>query len=90
MTGFLAADGGAKLLAGQWCVAEEKIRTRVSHQRLHGIEGLRAKRNTYSARYKLPVRSHQDIEQLSSRQVAAIYNIRNPKRLGVHPPKLVQ
>ncbi len=36
---FLAGDGGAKLLARQWSVPEEKIRTWVSHDRLHGIDG---------------------------------------------------
>ena len=30
---FLAGDGGAKLLARQWSVPEEKIRTWVSHYR---------------------------------------------------------
>ena len=35
---FLAGEGGAKLLARQWSVPEEKIRTWVSHYRLHGIE----------------------------------------------------
>ena len=74
---FLAGDGGAKLLARQWSVPEEKIRTWVSHYRIHGIEGLRPKRSTYSAQFKLQVLSHQDREQLSSRQVAAIYDIRN-------------
>jgi transposase len=28
---FMAGDGGAKLLARQWSVAEEKIRTWVNH-----------------------------------------------------------
>lgn len=35
---FLAGDGGAKLLARQWSVHEAKIRTWVSHDRLHGID----------------------------------------------------
>ena len=54
-------------------VPEEKVRTWVSHYRLHGIDGLRPKRSTYSAQFKLQVLSHQDREQLSSRQVAAMY-----------------
>lgn len=41
---FLAGEGGAKLLARRWKVPEEKIRTWVSHYRLHGIGGLRPKR----------------------------------------------
>ena len=64
---FLAGQGGAKLLARRWSVPEEKIRTWVSHYRLHGIDGLRLKRSSYSAKFKLQVLSHQDREQLSSR-----------------------
>ena len=70
---LLAGDGGAKLLAQSWSVPEEKIRTWINHYRLHGIDGLRPKRSIYSAQFKLQVLSHQDREQLSSRQVAAVY-----------------
>ena len=76
-------EGGAKLLARRWSVSEEKIRTWVSHYRLHGVDGWRPKRSTYSAQFKLQVLSHQDHEQLSSRQVAAIYDIRNPNQVVV-------
>ena len=85
---FLAGEGGAKLLARQWSVPEEKIRTWVSHYRLHGIDGLRPKRSTYSAQFKLQVLSHQDREQLSCRQVAAIYDIRNSNQVVVWRRKL--
>jgi transposase len=85
---FLGGDGGAKLLARQWSVPEEKIRTWVSHFRLHGIDGLRPKRSKYSAQFKLQVLSHQDREQLSSRQVAAIYDIRNPNQVVTWRRKL--
>ena len=80
---FLAGEGGAKLLARRWSVPEEKIRTWVSHYRLHGVDGLRPKRSAYSAQFKLQVLSHQDREQLSSRQVAAVYDIRNPNQVVV-------
>ncbi len=80
---FLAGDGGAKLLARRWCVPEEKIRTWVSRYRLHGINGLLPKRSSYSAKFKQEVLSHQDREQLSSRKVAAIYDIRNPNQVVV-------
>ena len=80
---FLAGHGGAKLLSRQWSVPEEKIRTWVSHFRLHGIAGLRPKRSAYSEDFKLQVLSHQDREQLSSRQVAAVYDIRNPNQVVV-------
>lgn len=88
VTSFLAGDGGAKLLARRWSVPEEKVRTWVSHYRLHGIAGLQPKRSAYSAQFKLEVLSHQDREQLSSRQVAAIYDIRNPNQVVVWRRKL--
>ena len=80
---FLAGEGGAKLLSRQWSVPEEKIPTWVSHYRLHGLNGLRPKRSAYSEQFKLQVLSHQDREQLSSRQVAAVYDIRNPNQVVV-------
>ena len=80
---FLAGEGGAKLLARRWSVPEEKIRTWVSHYQLHGIAGLQPKRSVYTAHFKLQVLSHQDRERLSSRQVAAIYDIRNPNQVVV-------
>ena len=48
---------------------------------MHGIDRLRPKRSAYSAQFKLQVLSHQDCERLSSRQVAAVYDIRNPKQV---------
>ena len=80
---FLAGEGGAKLLARRWSIPEEKIRTWVIHYHLHGIDGLRPKRSAYSAQFKLQVLAHQDREQLSSRQVAALYDIRNPNQVVV-------
>lgn len=46
---FLAGEGGAKMLARQLSVSEEKIRTWVSRYRLHGIDGLRPERSAHSA-----------------------------------------
>ncbi len=65
---FLAGEGGAKLLARRWSVSESKIRTWVSHYRVHGIDGLRPKRSAYSTQFKQQVLSHQDREKLSSRR----------------------
>jgi transposase len=85
---FLDGNGGPKLLARQWSVPEEKIRSWVSHYRLHGIDGLKPKRSKYSTQFKLQVLSHQDCEQLSNRQVAAVYDIRNPNQVVVWRRKL--
>lgn len=54
---FLAGEGGAKLLARQWSVPEDKIRRWVNHFRSHGIDGLRPKRSSYSEQFKLQVLS---------------------------------
>ncbi|MFM9425911.1 transposase [Variovorax sp. GrIS 2.14] len=70
-------------MARRWNVPEEKIRTWVSRYRLHGIDGLHPKRSADSSEFKLEVLSHQDRERLSSRRVAAIYNIRNPNQVVV-------
>ena len=80
---FLAGEGGAKLLARRWSLPEEKVHIWVSHYRLHGTDGLRPKPSAYSAQFKLQVLSQQDREQLSSRQVAAVYHIRNPYQVVV-------
>jgi transposase len=80
---FLAGEGGAKLLARRWSVPEVKIRTWVSHYRLHGLAALQPKRGAYTADFKLQVLTHQDRDRLSSRQVAAIYDIRNPNQVVV-------
>ena len=80
---FLAGDGGAKLLARRCSVTEEKFRTCVNHYRLHGLDGLQPKRSVYSEQLKLQVLSHQDREQLSSRQVAAIHDSRNSNQVVV-------
>lgn len=87
---FLAGDGVAKLLARRWAVPEEKIRTWVSHYRQHGVAGLAPKRSAYSAEFKLQVLDYQDREQLSNRQVAAIYDIRNANQVAVWRQKVAR
>lgn len=77
----IAGGGGAKLLGRKHGVSEEKVRTWVSRFRLHGEAGLSAKRSVYSTDFKLEVLYRQEREQLSSRQVAALYDIRNPNQV---------
>ena len=55
----------------------------MSHYRLHGLDVLRPKRSAHSQQFKSQVLCHQDREQLSSRQVAAVYDIRNPTQAVV-------
>jgi len=52
-----------------------------SHYSLHGVDGLRPKRSTYSVQFKLLAGT--DREQRSSHQVAAFYDIRNPNQVVV-------
>ena len=87
---FLEGNNGAKLLTRRSSLPEEKICTWVSHYRLHGIAGLRPKRSAYRVQFKLQGLSHQDRERLSSRQVAAIYDIRNSNQVVVWRGNLVQ
>ena len=83
MNSFVAGEGGAKLLARRWNVPEEKIRTWVSCYRPHGVSGLRPKRSINSSEFKQQVLCHQDCGRLSSRQLSAIYDIRNPNQVVV-------
>jgi transposase len=85
---FLAGEGGAKLLARRRSLPEEEIRSRVSRYRPYGIACLRPKRSAYSAHFMLRVLSHHDRENLSSRQVAAVYDMRNPNQAVVWRCKL--
>ena len=59
---FVAGEGGAKLLARRWNVPEEKIRPWVSCYRLHGVDGLRPKRNVCSSKFRQQVMCHPDRE----------------------------
>ena len=60
----------------------------MSHFRLNGIDRLRPKSSKYIAQFKLQVLSHQDREQLSSRQDAAFYDIRNSNQVVTWRRKL--
>jgi putative transposase len=52
---FLVGEGGVKLLARRWSLPEVRIRSWVSHYRLHGVDGFRSKRSAYRAQFKLQV-----------------------------------
>lgn len=67
---------------------EAEVRTWVLHYQWHGIVGLQPKRSRYSVQFKRRVLAHQDREQLSDRQIAAIYDIRNGNQVTVWRRKL--
>lgn len=80
---YISGEGGAKLLGRKYEVPEEKVRTWVGRYRCHGVDGLRPKRSSYSADFKLEVLYRQEREQLSCRQIAILYDIRNPNQVAV-------
>lgn len=59
------------------------MRTRVLRYQRHGIAGLQPKRSRYSEQFKRQVLAHQDREQLSNRQIAAIWDTRNGTQVAV-------
>jgi len=61
--------------------AQDGLPGRIRHYRLHGIGGSRPKRSTHNPQFKLKVLSYQDREQLSCRQGAAAYVLRNFNRV---------
>ncbi len=67
---------------------ESKIRVWVQHYQWHGLAGLQPKRSRYSESFKRQVLAHQEREQLSDRQIAAIYDIRNGNQVAVWRRKL--
>jgi transposase len=78
----LAGEGGSKLLARRFCVPREKVLYWVNYYQVHGIASLRPKVTVvYSPKFKLQVLSHQEREQLSNNQVAALYDIRNANKI---------
>lgn len=62
---------------------EKKIRTWVSHYRLHSIDGLRPKHSTYSEQFKLQVLSHQNREQLPAEKHRLVGSMATVQLLGV-------
>ena len=75
---YLAGKGGYKLLARKFGVAESMVRRWVAAYRHHGNAGLIRQRGAYTLEFKLEVMHRGVAENLSCRELAAIYNISNP------------
>lgn len=75
---YLAGEGGYKLLAAKFGIAESMVRRWVAAYRHHGNAGLIRQRGAYTAEFKLEVVHRGVAENLSCRELAAIYNIGNP------------
>jgi transposase len=75
---YLSGKGGYKILAAKYDIANSLVRTWVSAYRHHGTAGLDRQRGRYTYEFKLEVLHRLEAENLSFREVAAIYNIGNP------------
>jgi transposase len=75
---YLAGKGGYKLLAAKFGIAESMVRRWVGAYRHHGNAGLIRQRGAYTLAFKLEVLHRGVAENLSRRELAAIYNIGNP------------
>lgn len=69
---------GTKRLATLYRVAHSSIQRWVASYQLHGEAGLRPKYSSYDATFRLNVLRHKWDQDLSSNQVAAIFEIRDP------------
>lgn len=74
---YLSARIGARSLAAQYGLDHGTVRRWVERYRQHGEAGLRKKiSHRYSARFKLSVLRRMWREELSCRQVAALFDLR--------------
>lgn len=75
---YLSGDGGYKILAARYHIADSLVRKWVGAYQHHGNAGLVRQRGQYTHEFKLEVLHRLAAEQLSCRELAAIYNIGNP------------
>lgn len=73
---YLAGDLGLRSLANKRGTTESMIRSWVSSYAEHGVDGLRKKFSHYSAEFKLSVLKKMWQDELSGRQVVALFDIR--------------
>ena len=75
---YLSGDIGFRLVAKQRGIDPSSLRRWIAAFRAHGATGLKTrKRHPYSIEIRLAVLKHMHEEQLSYRQAAAIFDIRN-------------
>lgn len=75
---YLSGKGGYKILAAKFDIADSLIRRWVAAYQHHGGAGLVRQRGRYTCEFKLEVLHRLAAENLSCRELAAIYNIGNP------------
>lgn len=75
---YLSGKGGYKILAAKFDIANSLVRRWVAAYQHHGSAGLVRQRGRYTCEFKLEVLHRLAAENLSCRELAAIYNIGNP------------
>jgi transposase len=75
---YLSGKGGYKLLAAKFDIADSMVRKWVGAYQHHGSAGLVRQRGGYTCEFKLEVLHRLAAENLSCRELAAMYNIGNP------------
>lgn len=73
---YLSTQIGARSLAAQYGLDHGTVRRWAHQYREHGAAGLRKKFSHYSAEFKLSVLHRMWQEELSCRQVAALFDLR--------------
>lgn len=80
---YLSGKGGYKILAAKYDIADSLVRRWVGAYQHHGSSGLVRQRGRYTDEFKLEVLHRLAAENLSCRELAAIYNIGNPHSIMV-------
>lgn len=80
---YLSGAAGAGRVAQEHGLSRSVLQRWVSAYREHGRAGLSKKYSIYDARFKLDVLRRMWRDELSYNQVAALYDIRHPPRVGI-------
>jgi transposase len=75
---YLSGKGGYKILAAKFDIADSMVRKWVGAYQYHGSAGIDRQRGRYTCEFKLEVLHRLAAENLSCREMAAMYNIGNP------------
>jgi transposase len=80
---YLSGTAGWKRVAKEHGLSHAMVRRWVASYREHGLAGLTKKYKVYSAQFKLALLRRMWRDALSYNQVAALYDIRHPGRVGI-------
>lgn len=80
---YLTGTPGYKTIAARNGIRAQPLQMWIRLYLQHGYKGLSPKHSNYSPQFKMQVIQHMLRENLSCKQVAALYNIRNAARIRV-------